>query len=265
VQILHQTKNTFSRFYPNFCAIYTFMRLSWGYGVNLQYGGSAVADSTLNIIPANTSQWSARSGQITVTKTGVFSTPQRFYFRLNSVQSTIGTPGATENYDVDVSLASVITAVGDFNIEGDHWLNFAKYFDSAYMDLYLWAWKNGSAENTGIQISNVDWSGYRGNYQSGQHTKFDSRQRTDIYKLSMPDVTVGTKVNVRYILKTYTGAGGTYVGEDSAVVQGIVQGNMKIKNAESWKSSLPFVKSEGNWKPCCASIRDNGTWKDGEI
>lgn len=237
----------------------------WGFGVNLQYGGSSVTNNTLNIIPQNTSRWSAKSGSVTISKTGVFSTPQRFYFRLNSVSPTSGAPGLTGNYDVDVNLASKITQVGNFNVEDEHWANYTKYFDSAYMDLYLWAWKDGTDENTGVQIGGQGWSGYRGNYQSAEHTKFDSRQRAIVYKIAMPDTTVGTKVNFRYTLKTYTGAGGNYVGETSAVVKGTIKGNLKIKNNGTWKNCVPFFKYKNEWRPCSSAIKNSGSWKDSEM
>lgn len=238
----------------------------WSLGVKLEYGNDTSVNNSLTIIPSGTRTWGERSGQVTIEKSNVFSTPQDFYFRLNSIQKTSGTPGSTQNYQVNVELASKIVVAGNFDIEGEHWINYQKYFDG-YMDLFLWAWKVGNPENTGIFVKSEPqwWDGYRGNYASGEHTKFNSGQRAEIYKLAMPDTAVGTKVNFRYILKTYTGPGGAYVGEDSRVVQGTIRGNIKLKNGGTWKNCIPFVRTGNAWKPCAALLKDSGTWKDGEI
>lgn len=236
----------------------------WGYGVNLQYSTDNVNFSTLNIIPAGTRHWSAKNGSVIIVINNVSSTPQTFYFRLNSVQPTSASPGKPVGYSVNVALASKITILGNFDIEGEHWLEFTKYFDGAYMDLYLWVWKDGNDENTGMRIGESSWEGYRGNYQSGEHTKFNSMQRAQIYNLAMPQTTVGTKVNVRYILKTYIGPSGTYIGEDSKVVQGIIRGSIKVNDNGTWKNCVPFVRFDNSWKPCSASVKNNGTWRDGQ-
>ena len=100
-----------------------------------------------------------------------------------------------------------------------------------------------------------NWGGYRGDYKSCERTKFDSKQLAQIYKIAMPDTTIGTKINFRYIIKTYAGQGGAYIGEDSSVVQGTVQGNIKLKDSGTWKNCVPFVRSDNTWKPCAAMVK----------
>ena len=158
---------------------------------------------------------------------------------------------------------SKITSIGDFDVEGEHWLHYQKFFDNAYMDLYIVAWRDGNEQNkVFIDSGYPNWSGYRGDYKSGEHTKFDPNQLARIYSLAMPYTNVECKLNFTYILVTHNGKGKPEVGRHECTVKGTIKGNLRANINGTWKKCVPFVKANNVWRPCISLIKTYEGWKE---
>lgn len=228
----------------------------WGYGVKLEYGSTSSLGSSVTIVNTSPSQWSTRTGSVTITKTGVSTSPQSFYFRLNAVSATAGTPGSTSSYSVDfaVDRKSDITG-GDFGRVERSWsVNFTTY-GSYYHRLICYAWRTDQTFSQNTQI--VTYSGV----SSGQSRQFTDAQILSIYNKQGIPVHDGT-INIRFVLETYKSNGGAHIGDSQWDFTGYFWGTGKIrKNSSSWQGTLPFVRISSAWKPCLAYININGTWK----
>lgn len=161
--------------------------------------------------------------------------------------------GGTANLD-DIPRKSTINEIGNFNVEGEHWLTFSKNSSSFWQSLYIQAKKPGSSNQP-------ETVGVFAGYSSGQHIKFDPGDIAKIYKIAMPDTNIGSYLEFTYHLETYTYIGGSYIGEDSRTVRGYVRGTMFTKVGNSWEPCVPYIKVNGNWKPCVSYVNVNRNWK----
>lgn len=218
----------------------------WGYGVALEYGENNSLGQRINLISKNTNRWSAKSGSLSITKYGVTTTPQSFYFRLNSLYPTEGCPGniGTYSIDVDVAKPSIILNCSDLIIENPFLVNYESYNNSFSHDLH-------------VDINNEWFKGWYG-YSSGTYVSFSDNEILAIYqKFGMPQA--GFKTNVKFTLRTWSG--NKEVGINSVFVEGLVGGTSKVLDRGIWKNCVPYYKDNQIWKPCISYCNDNGVWK----
>ena len=167
----------------------------------------------------------------------------------------LGTVTAGGNVNLDkIPRKSIIESIGDFSVEGEHWLNYRKYFPSFWQNLWITAKNAGRDEN---------WQtvGVFGGYENGQHVKFDPTNIAKIYSIAMPETTVGAYVDVMYHLETWTSKGGIFIGEDTKTVKGYLSGNISLNIDGNWKKCIPFVNDSGTWKPCFPYTNVLNNWK----
>ncbi len=234
----------------------------WGYGVILEYGSSGNLGSEKSLIGTTQRQWSTLTGQIEITKTNVSTSPQTFYFRLNSAVSTGGTPGETYGYEVDFSTGtqpeqpkiSKITEISDFTVEYDHWFTFEQYEPSFRNHIWINVRKPGGGDNWETVFSKED-------YHTNEKLHFAPEAIATIYRIAMPDTAPGAYVDVEYHLETYRSDCQTFVGVDDKPVKGFITGNVFTKMGETWKNCVPFVNVGGTWKPCVCYQNVNNSWE----
>lgn len=220
----------------------------WAYGIKLEYGSSSALGSSITLKEMSTSQWSAMSGNITISKSGVNSTPQLFYFRLNSLYPTEETPGSIGTYifDVEVAKPSIIINCSDFIIENPFSVSYEIYDNSYKHDLHIDA--NGT------------WFKGIYNYSSGSEVQFTDTELLSLYsKIGMPSVS--STVPIKFTLRTWNGD--KEVGINSCEVEGLVGGTAKIKIKEKYKGCVPYYRHGGKWKPCVSYIKSLQTWERG--
>jgi hypothetical protein len=223
----------------------------WRDGVVLEYGPTSSLGLSILLVRRYVPNWAAETGQLSITKAATTS-PQSFYFRLNSVAATAGTPGSTGILEVSFATKSLITSVGDFNIEGEHWLDFQS-FGPYWNTLWVQGKKAGSGNYTTV--------GTFDGYTSGKHVKFEPWGITYLYKAAMPQTNVGVYTDILYHLETRLSQGGTYIGEDTRVVKGYITGTMFTNVGGQWKRCVPFTNVNGNWMPCMSYENVNQSWK----
>lgn len=151
-----------------------------------------------------------------------------------------------------------IDVLGDFGIEGEHWLTYKKYSNNFYYNLWITARKRGSNNS-------YETVGAYGDYKSGQHIRFTDETITKLYKIALPETNVWEYLEVRYHLETWTQKGGEYIGESAKEVKGYIDGTSMVNVNGTWKKSVPFIKVNGNWKPCVAYVNVRNTWKKGFV
>ncbi len=224
----------------------------WGYGVTLEYGGSSSLGSSVNLIGTSTSQWSAKSGSVTITKTNVSTSPQYFYFRLNAVAATSGTPGATSSYEVSFNIdrKTEFTSADNFTLEGTTKATFTPYKSSYTHNLYIDLLTDG---NTWIT---------RTGYTSGSTITISDSEILSAYS-QLSSYRPSQTVSVKYYLATFSGS--TSLGGVSLWKTMTIGGTSKVNVSGSWKNAIPYVKSGGSWKPSIAYIKANSSWKRGKV
>ena len=224
----------------------------WGYGVVLQYGGSSSLGSSVTLNGTSPSQWSAKSGSVTITKTGVSSSPQYFYFRLNSVASTAGTPGSTSSYSVtyNVDKKTEFGGANDFTLEGTTSAWFTPYKSSYTHNLYIDLINDG---NTWVS---------REGYKSGSTITISDSEILSAYN-QLSGYSVGQTVSVKYYLATFSGS--TSLGGVSLWKTMTIGGTSKINIGGSWKKAIPYVKVNGSWKPTISYVKSSSNWKRGQV
>mgnify|MGYP004505651407 FL=1 len=220
----------------------------WAYGVKLEYGDSSKLGSSITLKEKSTSQWSAMSGNVTISKSGVNSTPQSFYFRLNSLYPTEGTPGSIGIYTFDVEIAkpSIIINCSDFIIENPFSVRYKTYDNSYKHDLHI----------------DADGAWFKGiyNYSSGSVLQFTDSELLSLYsKIGMPSVL--SVIPIKFTLRTWNGD--KEVGINSCEVKGRVGGTAKIKIKGKYKNCVPYYRHNGKWKPCVSYVKSFQTWKRG--
>lgn len=161
--------------------------------------------------------------------------------------------GGTVNLDT-IPRRSTIDALGDFNVEAEHWIDFTKNSPSFWQNVWIQARKSGTNND-------FETVGVFAGYTSGQHMKFNPENIAQVYRIAMPDTNVSQYVDVLYHLETWTSKGGTYIGEDSRVVKGFINGTMFTNVKGTWKKCVPFVNVDGLWKPCISYENVNRSWK----
>ena len=224
----------------------------WGYGVIFEYGGSSSLGSSVTLNGTSPNQWSAKSGSVTITKTGVSTSPQYFYFRLNSVASTAGTPGNTSSYSVsfNVDKMTEFDGANDFTLESTTSAWFTPYKSSYTHNLYIDLINDG---NTWIS---------RPNYTSGSTITISDSEILNAYS-QLSGYSPGQTVSVKYYLATFSN--GTSLGGVSLWKTMTIGGTAKIKVGDSWKKAIPYVNVNGEWKPTISYINDSSNWKRGQV
>lgn len=225
----------------------------WGYGVVLEYGGSSSLGNNVNLIGTSTNQWSEKSGSITVTKTNVSTSPQYFYFRLNSVAATSGTPGSTRSYEVpyNIDRKTEFSNADNFTLESTAKATFTPYKSSYTHNLYIDLINDG---NTWIT---------RTGYTSGSTITISDNEILNAYS-QLSGYSPGQTVPVKYYLVTYSGD--TNIGVSSIWKTMTIGGTAKINIGSSWEKAVPYVKVTGSWKPTVSYIKteSGSNWKRGQ-
>ncbi len=224
----------------------------WGYGVILEYGGSSSLGSSVTLINTSTSQWSAKSGSVTITKTNVSTSPQHFYFRLNAVASTAGTPGSTSSYSVEfnVDRKTEFDGANNFTLESTTSAWFTPYKSSYTHNLYIDLINDG---NTWIS---------RTNYTSGNTITISDSEILNAYN-QLSGYSPGKTVNVKYYLATFSG--GTSLGGVSLWKTMTIGGTLKVNIEGTWRNAIPYVKIGDTWKPSISYIKADSNWKRAQI
>lgn len=238
----------------------------WGYGVVLQYGTSENLENSQTLVGTSARTWESKSGTITITKPNVSSSPQDFYFRLNSIASTGGAPGDTYKYIVTFATIppqpekgkiSEITGISDFTVEYNHSFSFVQYDDSFRNDV----WINVKNPDSSEDLSNWSTVLAQKDYHTNENLHFTPEAIATIYKIAMPKTAPGAYVDVMYHLETLKADGKTIVGDFHRTVKGFIQGNMFKNSDGTWKNCVPFVNVGGAWKPCVCYQNVNNSWK----
>lgn len=224
----------------------------WGYGVKLEYGATSSLGNSVTLCNTSPSQWSAKSGSVTITKTNVSTTPQDFYFRLNAVSPTAGTPGNTASYSVDFNIdrKTEFDGANDFILEGSTSAWFTPYQSYYTHNLYIDLINDG---NTWIS---------RSNYTSGATITISDSEILNAYN-QLWDYKPGQTVSVKYYLATFSG--GTNLGGSNLWKSMTIGGTSKINIEGSWKRAIPFVNSGGTWKPTISYVKAGSDWKRGNV
>lgn len=118
---------------------------------------------------------------------------------------------------------SKITSLGDYCVEGEHWLEYQKYSDYFVCDVEVYVKRPDEPDSNYSSVHNYQ------NYYSGQHLKFTNDElRNIVYrKFSPNEIFVKsnrqecTHLDTKYVLRTYQN--GNYVGEDTRVVKGYIE------------------------------------------
>ena len=224
----------------------------WGYGVVLEYGSSSSLGSKVTLNGTSPSQWSSKSGSVTITKSGVSTSPQYFYFRLNAVSSTEGTPGSTSSYSVEFNIDRITEFDGanDFTLESTTSAWFTPYKSSYTHNLYIDLINDGNT-----WITRLD-------YKSGNTITITDSEILNAYS-QLSNYSPGQTVNVKYYLSTFSG--GTNLGGVSLWKTMTIGGTAKINIGGSWKKAIPYVNVSGTWKPTISYVNINSNWKRGQI
>lgn len=153
---------------------------------------------------------------------------------------------------------AIIDSIGTFKIEEEHNVKYTKYSNNFYYNLWI------TGRKTGTQDSYQTIQAF-GDYTSENRIKFNEKNIARAYKMGLPNVNVGTKLDVVYHLETWDKKGGKKLGTSEVTKQEEIKGNMYIKVNGTWKRCVPFVKVNDNWKPCLAHINAKGVWKKSYI
>ena len=224
----------------------------WGYGVRLEYGGESSLGSSVDLVGTSSSTWSAKSGSVTITKTNVSTSPQYFYFRLNSLSATAGAPGSigSESVDFDIDRVTEFSSADDFTLECSTKATFTPYKSSYVHNLYIDLLTDG---NTWVT---------REGYTSGTTFSMTDEEILNAYS-QLSDYRPGQTVSVKYYLATYSD--GRNLGGRSLWKTMAIGGTAKVKNDGIWKNAIPYVKVGNIWKPTISYVKVNSSWKRGEV
>lgn len=217
----------------------------WGYGVKLEYGATESLGSTEQLIPLSTNRWSAKSGRITINKTNVTSSPQYFYFRLNSLAATEATPGNIGAYSINVDIddkPTEIEGANNFVLEQTTSAWFTPKKSSFIHNLYIDLINSG---NTWVT---------RQNYTSGATITISDSEILNAYR-QISNCHPNQTVSVKYYLETIDN--GKNLGGTSLWKTMTVNGTSKININNSWKNAIPYININGVWKPTIAYIKNN--------
>lgn len=151
-----------------------------------------------------------------------------------------------------------INSISDSTIEQEHYLNYTKYSNYFWYNLWIRARKSGT--NNGFEeIANI------GDYQSGQAIKFSDESIIKMYNMLGSEAKLGALLDIEYNLETWESKGGNCINTSPRTIQKAIGGSMYINDSETWKGNVPFLNVNGFWKPCLAYINANGVWKKGEV
>ena len=151
-----------------------------------------------------------------------------------------------------------INSISDSTIEQEHYLNYTKYSNYFWYNLWIRARKSGTNDNF-EDIAVI------GDYQSGQLIKFSDQSIIKMYNMFGLDARVGALLEIEYYLETWASPNKDHINSDVWTVQKAIGGNMYIKDNDTWKGCVPFINNNGAWKPCFSYINANGIWKKGEV
>jgi hypothetical protein len=231
----------------------------WGYGVNLEYGVTSSLGSSVTLVSTSTSQWNTISGSVQIVKTSVTSSPQNFYFRLNAVVATSGTPGATSSYEVSFPIAPTLAELTYFPVISleNPWSVGYKLNGVDHVGIRLYVWRQNQTEADKIKIYTEEH--YDNN---GVRTLQDSTLFT-CYNLAGTSLSPSNPLILQYELSSNgpDDEGNPYLGSDFETTTAYLSGTSSVKVNGAWQQSIPFIRASGAWKPALMYIKSSGTWR----
>jgi hypothetical protein len=228
----------------------------WGYGIKLEYGGTSGLGSSVTIQNTSPSQWSVTTGTVQIVKNGVTTSPQSFYFRLNALSSTAGTPGATGSYSVDFQLSATLAELTYFpsiSVEKSWNIGYSlNGADHVGIKLYMWAKSRPESEKTLIYSE--------GHYDNRGVRIFSDDIIFSCYSLPNVQLSPSNPAYLQYELLSYDSSY-SYVGSDFETVDAYFAGTSNVKADGIWENTIPYVKISGAWKSAIMYGNSGGTWK----